>query len=76
MAGDEEAVHQIRVCSRRLRVALRLLAGKPEGKRAHRVQRLLAQLTRTVGSARDLDVMLATFDERLRQGIPHGPRDL
>ncbi|MBN2573107.1 MAG: CHAD domain-containing protein [Deltaproteobacteria bacterium] len=70
MAGEEEAVHQIRVCSRRLRVAVLLLAGKPDGKRARRVRRLLAQLTRTAGDARDLDVLLSTFDGRLRQVAP------
>jgi CHAD domain-containing protein len=65
--GDEEALHQIRVWGRRLRIAVRLLAGKPEGRRAKRCERLLAQLTRTAGNVRDLDVLLATLDERLRQ---------
>jgi CHAD domain-containing protein len=65
MTGDEEALHQVRVWGRRLRVAVRLLAGKPTGRRAQRVERLLADLTRAAGGARDLDVLLATFDERL-----------
>ena len=67
LTGDQEALHQVRVWGRRLRVALALLAGKPEGERARRVDRRLARLTRTAGGARDLDVLLATFDERLRQ---------
>lgn len=67
LTGDEEALHQVRVWGRRLRVAVRLLAGKPKGRRAERAQRLLARLTRTAGNVRDLDVLLATLDERLRQ---------
>jgi CHAD domain-containing protein len=66
LAGDEEALHQVRVWGRRLRVALRLLSARPDGDRVHRAQRRLAQLTRTAGFARDLDVLLATFDERLK----------
>jgi CHAD domain-containing protein len=67
LTGDEEALHQVRVWSRRLRVALRLLCGKPQGRRARRAQRLLAELTRTAGSARDLDVLLESFAARLGQ---------
>jgi CHAD domain-containing protein len=67
LTGDEEALHQVRVWGRRLRVALRLLSGKPKGRRTLRAQRLLAELTEAAGSARDLDVLLAAFDERLRQ---------
>jgi len=66
LTGDEEALHQVRVWGRRLRVALRLLCGKPQGRRALRAQRFLAELTAAAGSARDLDVLLATLDERLR----------
>lgn len=65
LTGDEEALHQLRVWGRRLRVAVRLLATKPDGRRAQRAERLLAGLTRVAGSTRDLDVLLATFDERL-----------
>jgi CHAD domain-containing protein len=67
LAGDEEAIHQLRVSGRRLRVALRLLAEKPNGRRAARAQRRLRLLTQTAGSARDLDVLLETFAERLKQ---------
>jgi CHAD domain-containing protein len=65
LTGDEEALHQVRVWGRRLRVGLGLLAGKPKGRRSERARQLLATLTRVAGSARDLDVLLATFDERL-----------
>jgi|GEM_PF-1196278 len=67
LAGDEEAVHQLRVSGRRLRVALRLLAEKPDGRRATRAQRLLRTLTQTAGSGRDLDVLLEIFSERLKR---------
>jgi CHAD domain-containing protein len=67
LAGDDEALHQVRVGARRLRVALRLLVRKPAGKRARRAQALLARLTRTAGAARDLDVLLDAFTRRLRQ---------
>lgn len=70
LAGEEEALHQVRVWGRRLRVAIRLLVGKPTGKRARRAEGLLARLTRTAGSARDLDVLLDTFAKRLRQVVP------
>lgn len=66
LAGDEEAVHQLRVESRRMRVALSLLADKPEGRRAKRARRLLQRLTRTAGVPRDLDVLLEIYDQRLR----------
>ncbi len=62
IAGEEEAVHQVRVSGRRLRVALPLLARKPKGKRARRVSREVKQLVRTAGAGRDLDVILALFE--------------
>jgi CHAD domain-containing protein len=66
LTGDEEAIHQLRVSGRRLRVALPLLVVKPDGRRATRARRLLRLLTRTAGSSRDLDVLLETYDERLK----------
>jgi CHAD domain-containing protein len=66
LGGDEEAIHQLRVAGRRLRVAVLLLADKPDGRRATRIQRLLRKLTRLAGKSRDLDVLLATYDQRLK----------
>ncbi|HJS58859.1 MAG TPA: CHAD domain-containing protein [Vicinamibacteria bacterium] len=66
LSGDEDALHQMRVAARRLRVALPLLAQRPEGKRVRRARRLLRDLTRGGGSSRDLDVITALFEERLR----------
>jgi CHAD domain-containing protein len=70
LAGDEEAIHQMRVAGRRLRVALPLLAQKPEGRRVHRALRVLRELTRTAGASRDLDVGLELLAERLRAVAP------
>jgi CHAD domain-containing protein len=67
LTGDEEAIHQLRVSGRRLRVALPLLAAKPEGRRAERARSLLRELTRAAGSSRDLDVLLESYDERLKE---------
>ncbi len=66
LTGDEEAIHQLRVSGRRLRVALPLLAEKPDGRRSERARRLLRQLTQTAGGSRDLDVLLESFDEHLK----------
>jgi CHAD domain-containing protein len=66
LTGDEDAIHQLRVSGRRLRVALTLLTAKPDGRRAERARNLLRQLTRTAGSSRDLDVVLESYDEHLK----------
>jgi CHAD domain-containing protein len=67
LAGDEEAIHQMRVAGRRLRVALPLLARKPHGRRVRRGRRILRELTRSAGTCRDLDVGVALLEERLKQ---------
>lgn len=64
--ADEEALHQLRVSGRRLRVALPMLAVKPEGKRARRALKILRQVTRTAGASRDHDVMVGLLDESLK----------
>jgi CHAD domain-containing protein len=65
LAGKEEPVHQVRVASRRLRVALPLLAGKARGRRVKRARRILGELTRAAGAGRDLDVLVTLFEQRL-----------
>jgi CHAD domain-containing protein len=65
LAGSEEHVHQMRVAARRLRVALPLLAQKPEGRRVRRGVRVLRELTRAAGGSRDLDVAVGLFDRHL-----------
>lgn len=63
-AGQEEPIHQIRVASRRLRVALPVAAQKPAGRRVRRSLKRLRALTRLAGQGRDLDVCAALFDEQ------------
>ena len=57
-AGDEEAVHDMRVAIRRLRAILRI--GRPYLKRKalRRLRRGLRTAARTLGAVRDLDVIL------------------
>jgi CHAD domain-containing protein len=66
LGGDTDALHQMRIAARRLRVALPLLAQRPEGRRVRRARRLLRALTRGGGESRDLDVMTALLEDRLR----------
>jgi CHAD domain-containing protein len=67
LAGDEEAIHQMRVSGRRLRVALPLLARKPEGRRVRRALAILRQIRSAAGASRDLDVGVALLEERVRE---------
>ncbi len=73
LAGDEEAIHEMRVAGRRLRVAVPLLAKRPEGRRVKRALRVLRDLTRAAGASRDLDVSLDLLNAHLReQGVLSG----
>jgi CHAD domain-containing protein len=65
LAGDAEAVHQMRVAARRLRAALPLLAIKPHGGRVRRARRALHALTRCGGESRDFDVGLELLAGRI-----------
>lgn len=69
LAGEEEAVHQVRVAGRRLRVALPLLARKPRGRRVKRALVILRDLTRAAGLGRDPDVIVSLYEQRL-DGVP------
>ena len=66
LAGAEESIHQMRVAGRRLRVALPLLAKKPEGRRVRRALQVLRELTRAAGASRDLDVIVGLLGAELR----------
>ncbi len=66
LRGDDEAIHEMRVAGRRLRVILLLLARKPRGRRVRRVRRILKRLIRAAATSRDLDVCLSLFDEHVR----------
>jgi CHAD domain-containing protein len=58
VAGEPEAVHQLRVACRRLRIALVVLPEDPGAGRARRIRRALRALARTAAPSRDLDVLL------------------
>ena len=73
LAGDEEALHQLRVWGRRLRVGLPVLARKPRGKRVRRSLKILRQMTRTASASRDLDVMAALLEARMKELRVHPP---
>lgn len=66
LGGEEESLHRMRVASRRLRVALPLLARKSRSKRVRRARKVLRALTRTGGRSRDLDVALSLLEQRLQ----------
>ena len=70
LAGDEEALHDMRVAARRLRVALPLLARRPEGRRVRRSLKILQQVTRTAGASRDLDVAVSLLAGRGAEPTP------
>jgi len=79
LIGDVEAVHDLRVAARRLRMALVLLADKPDGRRARRARRMLHDLAAAAGRGRDLDVGITILEaspasagdghERLRRSL-------
>jgi CHAD domain-containing protein len=72
MEGDDRAVHQARVTTRRLREAVPVLAtGLKDGKPG-KARRKVRRLTRALGTVRELDVTLSLLDELAR--VPHVPR--
>jgi CHAD domain-containing protein len=63
MAEDIEAVHDMRVASRRLRAALSIFSSAfPATEFAH-FEREVKMVTRALGNARDLDVMIETLQQ-------------
>jgi CHAD domain-containing protein len=68
MAGDVERTRSMRVAARRLRVALPLLASRPESHRVARAGKRLGQLVDGAGGSRDLDVAVVLLDEALQGG--------
>lgn len=69
LAGDEEALHDMRVASRRLRAALDVFAVAFHSAEFRRLRRLTARLTDELGGVRDRDVLLLTL-RRYREGVP------
>ena len=63
LAGDEEALHDMRVGSRRLRAALDVFADVFHGTEYRRLHRITARLTDELGGVRDHDVMLLNLQK-------------
>jgi triphosphatase len=68
--GRAEALHQMRIGLRRLRVAIRLFAGMVEDPDLERIKGELKWITRELGPARDLDVFETDVLEPLRAAHP------
>ncbi len=62
---DPEFLHQARVAVRRMRSALRIFGGRLDPARTAAVARELSGLGRTLGRARDLDVLLERLGREL-----------
>jgi len=73
LAGDEDALHDMRVGSRRLRAALDVFAAAFHGGEYRMLHRLTARLTDELGAVRDHDVMLLNL-RTYRKGVPTGER--
>lgn len=58
LAGDTDALHDMRVSSRRLRAALDIAAPALSHHHARRLRRQTAGLTNALGAVRDRDVMI------------------
>ena len=73
-AEDVEAVHDMRVASRRLRAALSVFASTFPPKEFSRFDKDVKMVTDALARARDLDVMIETVS-KLALTIPKDDRD-
>jgi triphosphatase len=64
IAGDVEAIHRLRVATRRLRAALRMLREVAPGSEAESAAEELAWLCGAIGAVRDLDVLTQLLEHR------------
>lgn len=71
LSDDIEFVHDMRVATRRMRSALRLLAPYYRGKKVKRLLKSLRWLARLLGDVRDLDVLLHELQKRDPIGLQH-----
>lgn len=61
--GDEKAVHQARVATRRLREALPVVGADLPRRRVRKAVRRVRRITRALGPVREMDVALGVIDE-------------
>ncbi len=69
-AGEDKAIHDLRVSGRRLRVVIPLVARPGKRRRVRRLLRGLRSVIRAAATSRDLDVSLALFQERVTARDP------
>lgn len=69
LGEDPEAVHDMRVATRRMRAAMRVFAESLESKRAKDVRDGLRDTARALGAVRDLDVLIGNVDD-FRESLP------
>jgi len=70
---DPEAVHQLRVATRRARAALAVFADYVPRKATRRARKTLRKLRRAAGAVRDLDVLFAAINELSSRGAASDP---
>ncbi|MBI5898909.1 MAG: CHAD domain-containing protein [Rhodocyclales bacterium] len=71
---DVEYIHQMRVATRRLRAALRLFGPVLPSQLREALRQPMAGLTRQLGAARDLDVLLGEIVAPVQAALPGEPR--
>lgn len=70
-----DAIHDLRVATRRLREALRLFSPWLPGEETRRLRRRLRQITRGLGPVRDQDVALEFYTASRASGVAGWPRE-
>jgi CHAD domain-containing protein len=74
--GDDRAVHQARVASRRLRESVPVLSHGLKGSKRKKARRKIRRLTGALGIVRELDVALKAVDELASSGdVPRAATD-
>ncbi|HEY3329564.1 MAG TPA: CHAD domain-containing protein [Capsulimonadaceae bacterium] len=63
--GDIEAVHDLRVATRRLRAVVSVIAPAFEGKPLRRFEKTVSDMTDHLGEARDTDVFIEFLDAEI-----------
>jgi CHAD domain-containing protein len=64
VSNDPEAIHDLRVSSRRMQQALRVIVPTPKPSKSKKVIRVLRQVRRALGPCRNLDVNIALIKEK------------
>jgi len=65
--GDVEALHDMRVASRRLRAAMSVFAPAYDAKQFRAVEKQVAEVTDALGNVRDADVLLEYLEKTAEQ---------